>query len=758
MPSEIEAIRIEQKEPFQQYLSPVSNFNESELLEALFLEEPKPIVIFDAPKPELIALHLLVALWPNIRQRFALSTFALSPRKVMGRDLDLIFSPSNAKARFSDWPGRRVDGRLPQTERHRWTRVIMRRVFEESVPKLLSDSTIKLLGNNDTENVSALRIALLWDELFGKLEQTPTAILGLFDIANSGMVSSLEAMKSLEPQLVNTIHRAEESLSYKDAWEFTGALTHKIKECDMPTGIVAINNLAAYLAEQSPEGVIDLLQQPDSESVINTLMPGVALGLGNSPCLIVKKILLNIPKDMFAHLVIQEKKLASQITNDDELIKTIGSMLSELDPLVSSKLGKILLPFLIEDRHFPAAIPIICKLDAKEVAEELYWLRDVNDFQAQKLCTALICRAREIEEISNARDILLSSNNSVRAAVLLAQTIDPIETDVLWLIDEKRLSETASNVQIMNVLRRADEKQFTALLSNRKISERVAAQGPGVAVDILERTALQKTLPIDTYVNIIHTILPEVSDSRKLEIAIQALGRCLRSRFKGESELFSMLFEAIGENLDVKWVVHKGLERNIDIDIASRNLIVLEKSPLIIRRQVINVVNEIAYALKNRRATLTEDANNACARLMFDAENVSYEALIDAATILIPSLFNARRQPVSLMIAALFPIIYKELEKSQNVSERLNIFFFFDWDRCKAARSELAEAFTSSYWNPGDLALTACRCNDVTKILKQVAKSYGGERYLIQIENDLDRLDDDSKIYVKRVIAELLYE
>ncbi len=342
---------------------------------------------------------------------------------------------------------------------------------------------------------------------------------------------------------------------------------------------------------------------------------------------------------------------------------------------------------------------------------------------------------------------------------LLALTIDPTETDVLWLLDEKRLSETASTTQLVNVLRRADERQFTTLLSNSRINEYVVARLSNMAVDILERAALQDTLPIDAYVNVIQAVIPEVSNDRKLEIAKFALGRCLHNRFKDETIILPMLLGILGEKLDGRWIAHKGLERNIGIDIASRNMIALEKSPSTARRRIIEAVDEIAHMLQERRVIyLDEDANDACARLMFDAEDISYVALVDAAATLIPSLLHTHRQPISLMIAALFPIIYKELANLKNVPKRLNIFFFFDWDRCKAARIELVEAFMSSSWRPGDLALTACRCNDVSKILTQVAQSYSGEKYLAQIENDLDRLDESSKIYVQRVITECLYE
>ena len=77
-------------------------------------------------------------------------------------------------------------------------------------------------------------------------------------------------------------------------------------------------------------------------------------------------------------------------------------------------------------------------------------------------------------------------------------------------------------------------------------------------------------------------------------------------------------------------------------------------------------------------------------------------------------------------------------------------------DRCKTARNELVDAFMWSSWKAGDLALTACRCDDVYKMLKQVSKSHDGQKYLILIDNDLMRLNDEDRVMVKQVIAEII--
>src|SRR5690606_19865154 len=124
--------RAEQREielPVATHLQPVIDSNGAELLEALFLEDSQPVAVFDCPVPQLVAVRLLTALWPAARAQFSLSTFALSPRKIGPRFFDLVFAPLDARPRFSDWSGRRVDGRSSQAARHRWTAPLVQRVF-----------------------------------------------------------------------------------------------------------------------------------------------------------------------------------------------------------------------------------------------------------------------------------------------------------------------------------------------------------------------------------------------------------------------------------------------------------------------------------------------------------------------------------------------------------------------------------------------------------------------------------------------------
>jgi hypothetical protein len=757
LPTETDAVRIELDEQLEERLPPAINFSASELLEALFLEETKPVVVFDAPDPELIALRLLTALWPDIRRRFALSTFALSPRKLRGRDLDLVFAPSNAKAKFSDWPGRRVDGRLAQIDRHRWTGAIVRRVFEGPVPKLLSNHEIDLLGDRDADSTAALRIALLWEELLDKLDQTPTAALGLLDIANSGKVCNAAAVRLLEPRLAEATRKAEDRLSSNDAWDFVGAIARKMQGHEMLAGKMAVEQLVTHLAERAPDGAVSLLRQHDPNGAIDELIPCIAIGLGNGMAPTVERVLIDAPTDIIARLVSQGGALTNRVAQNDVLIERMGVVLAEVDGELATKAGMGLLPFLIEDRQLSAAIPIFDRLDTEGITAQLCRLKDANDFHAKRLGAALINRARKLDGLPAVRDILISSKDSVRRDALLEQTIRAVRKDVLWLLDEERLSEIKIATLLTGVLRRADDREFAKLLSEPGIGERVVVQLPDDAVDILARAALLDSLPINTRIQFIQSVIPKVDDAQKFEIAQRVLKSCLRNRFDGdEGAVLSMLLGIIGKQLDGAWTARVGLERNCDAALASRNLLAFESAPTAARARFVEDIVDIARVLQGRQSIdLSELGNNACARLMFDAEKTSNMALVEAAGLLMPSLLRTCHQPVSLMIVALFPMIYRELAKADDVPELLKFVPFFDWDRCKTARRELVDAFMSSSWHAGDLALTACRCGDVTLFIKQVAKSYGGDKYLTLIENDLWQLSEYNQHLLKSTIAEV---
>src|SRR6202040_484992 len=115
---------------------------------------------------------------------FSVSTYALAPRKIEGQSFDLIFAPKGARARFSDWSGRRIDG-ASKSERHPWSRLVSEKIFDAEDPDLRTIDTLGALRADRRGDEGALRLSLMWNDLAAKSRTTPSAVLGMLDILNS---------------------------------------------------------------------------------------------------------------------------------------------------------------------------------------------------------------------------------------------------------------------------------------------------------------------------------------------------------------------------------------------------------------------------------------------------------------------------------------------------------------------------------------------------------------------------------------------
>ncbi len=736
-------------------LPPASEYGRSELLEALFLEESRPVVVLDAADPELVATRLLTALWPSLKRRFAVSTFALSPRKIAGRDFDLVFAPKDARAKFADWNGSRVDGRSVQPGRHRWTGTVVSRVLDEPYPRLLSAAEVKLVGGGDhsKDNTAALRIALLWTELAAKLASTPTAALGLLDIANSGKVRDSYALAVIEPALAKAVHKASATFPDVEAWDFLGAIARKLLGRSMPDGRKAVGDAVEQLAARSPEGAIAFLSQEDPRGVTADLLPRIATGIGAMFTDRSGEALLAAEPAVLGRLLAQGGSLMSHVAEDRRLINHLGQVLLQLDTDTLDRVGRVLLPLLTEDWQIPAAIPLLTRLGSTELQEELIHLGKTCDFGAVQLSSLVLEQTLSNSSEKDVRQALVSLPTTERRDVMIARTLAPRVEDARWLTDTETLDRQTATTMLIDLMRRADDRQFAEMLADRRAIDALKKEAP----ELLRRAVADETLPLDTFVHVLPYVLAGLSDDPKIKLAKQGLARLLPRRFSGdEVEFLALLLGLIGDNLDGAWAARIGLSKNIDATTASRNMVALRKATQPARLRVVWSIGEVAQVLKERHSfDLDIAAAEACAAFLFDAEKVAPRALLTAAGHLLPLLLRSKDRPVSPIIAAVFPPIYREYAKADEVPDLFKIFVFFDWDRCKAARNDLVDAFLSSSWPPHDLALTACRTNEVFSILERVAKQSGGKDYLKRIAADIEKLSPGCRKPVKKAIAQI---
>nr|WP_296280792.1 hypothetical protein [Pseudoxanthomonas sp.] len=731
-------------------------FNASELLEAIFFEEFMPVAMFDAPSPDAIASRVLAALWPDIRSRFALSTFALSPRKIGGRDFDLVFAPGSAKSKFTGWPGRRIDGRMRQTGRHRWTNAVVRRVFEDPVPKLLSDQDVQLLRGADVQSTSALRIALLWNELVAKVERSPSAALGLLDIANSGLVNSDSAARVLESQVASAAQSAAETLSSDDAWDFASAMARKMQGSDMPSSQAAVENLVADLARRSPSGAIDLLLQPDSKGAIAALLPSIAAGIGAAEASPAKDALISAPPEVFARLLSSGHGLSKFVLSSEELIEKTSGALLDLEPELAKTADAALLPWLVRDQHLSVAEPIFARLDAPALMKEVKWLELKNGLAATELCRALLQRARELKVLARFRDALVSLEPSLPRDDLIEASLSATAEDARWVISEGAITENLAAKLLYGLLEKANALEFRELMSDAAISSWVIGNLDRFSPELLFRAALDDHISLDAYANIAFVAVRKASGVDKLEISRRALKRLLKVRFDLEEEVLPVLLNSIETQADARSVAKSGLALELSADVASRNLVLCERTHPPVRALFVSTADEFAHRLKDRvDFDLSVSAFDACARIMFDAQKNSLKAYQLAAGWLVGALLKARRRPVSLLIVALFPAYYVGLESDDVSVSFLGLSAMFGRDPKKYAREDLVDAYLYSSWKPAHLALTAIRCGDTIRIFDRLLKTYGGEEYLLRISKEISEFGPEVQGLVKSAIAEV---
>ncbi|KQV53300.1 hypothetical protein ASC95_11160 [Pelomonas sp. Root1217] len=748
LPSSAISVDVVESAPLP--LPPADDFSGKELLEAMFLEDAKPVALFDTADPELVAERLMTAMWPGLRARLALSTFALSPRKVEGRFFDLVFAPKDAKPRFSDWPGRRVDARAGRDSRHRWTGTIYSRVFIEPFPKLMSDREGSLIETSEDGSVASLRIALLWDELLEKVDRSPTAALGLLDIANSRSTLSADTALALTPLLREATSQALSDLPAADAWDFLVAIVRKMHAVYPASAVKYVSEAAGRLAKRDPDGALALLSRSDPEDMLAVVWPTVASGLaedfhGAEPALI-----STVP-GVLARLLASGGKLAEAAATSPSMISALARALSAVSPEQLASVRVAMLPLLTNDHQVEAAAPLIASLGKEELLAEVLHLEQTNGLSSLAYAGPISARARAIGATASLRHVLLQRDLTPGRSSFLQATLTPSLDDALWLISNTALSVEAANGYLLTLLRAASDLDRRNLLGNEAVLDRVPDEG----ADVLTWAVFSGVLSLKNYLAVVLRLLPlsGVEDRRRL--ASHALERCLPLRLPDDGvSIVSTLIGVMAERVDVGLVARAGLGRQADTDLLSRNLMAMGLSAEAARNRFVEHVDEIAAALSARYVLdLSKEAASSLANLLWAAQTTKPIVALTASGQLLPQLFRSRAAPVSIVVAACFPVVYRELASKDDVPDLVRFIPFLDWDRCKSARKELVDTFlVASAWAPEDLALTAFLCLDLDRILGRVAESHGGDQYLAHVLVGSQRLPDGPRVATEAAI------
>jgi hypothetical protein len=743
-------------------LPPVDLRQGTELIEAIFLEERAPIVVFDAENPEPLALRLMTALWPGFRRTFSLSTFARSPRTIGRRSFDLVFASKEARSRFADWQGRRIDGRKGGQARHPWSAAIVDQVLSAPVPSLKSLDALGEMSADDVGSEAALRVSLLWDDLRRKLPSSPTAALGMLDIANTRKVRQLDLIRELEPALARSAAMVATTMQTEDAWRYWAALIQKLEGLRPSMSVEeSIRTAAVHLAASHPEETVGVLSALNVEPQKTLLVSAAGDGLARSLDLDLAALLSRLDGKDLLDLMFASANLAERAIGTFPVFSTaLATALRAADYGVRMNARRHLLGLLVEDHHIEPAQLLIDDLDADGLVKTAEHVHAINGLSSHRIRNALVERARVIQGEAVLRDAVSVMGTSAGGDALVEATLHQTSGDMAWLLSSPTLKHERRIELIRSLLAAANSLQLRSMLADQEELIRTIALlnvADEADAQLLSRIAANVTMPRHRYVALIVTLLPNLTGS----IAAELLGKAIELALPQEPNevspvVLDQLLSASGAKLNGGRVMRVGLQRGVSSEAASRNLLAFARAPAAARGAILAGIEEMARTITGRhQLDISIEAAEAAANLLWESGSVTAGGFVRASATILKSALDDRAEVASPLIAASFPPVYWELTKENVFNPLSYIFVFLDWDKCKSARRRLAGAFVHSEWRISDIAIAAVRAGDPVRILGRIARERGGERVLQNLRADLKQLPVDVHKPIRAALKEL---
>ncbi|KRG60217.1 hypothetical protein [Stenotrophomonas nitritireducens] len=743
-------------------LPPVDPLQGTELIEAMFLEERAPIVVFDAEKPEPLALRLTTALWPGFRRTFSMSTFARSPRTIGRRSFDLVFASKEARSRFGDWEGRRIDGRKRGAARHPWSELIVPRVLSSPEPSLKNFDALGEMSSDGVGSESALRVSLLWEDLRRKLPSSPTAALGMLDIANTRKVRQIDLIRELEPALAKSAALAATSMQAEDAWRYLSALIQKLEGL-LPSMSVArsIRTTAVDLAAHHPVETVEVLSALKVEPQRGVLVSAAAEGLARTLDLEVAELLSRLHGEDLLDLLFASAKLAEEAIGRFPVFSSALTMaLRTADDEVRAEARRQLLGLLVDDHHVDPARLLIHDLDFDGLIKEVTHIHAVNGLSSPGMRSVIIERVRALQAEVALRDAVIGMGASAGGDALVESMLRQTPADMNWLITSPMLKQGRRIELIRSLLATANSQQLRGMLADENTLTGTIAllnAEDGSDAELLSRIAYNVTMLRHHYIALVIALLPNLKGRIGAELVSKALELALPQEPNEVSPaVLDQLLSAVGSKIDGGRTMRVGVRRGVSPAAASRNLVAFGRASAATRGSLLVGIEEMAAAMIGRhQLDISLEAAETAGKLLWESGSVAPKGFVRASAILLPFALGNRCEAASPLIAAAFPPVYRELAEGSAFDLLSYMFVFLDWDKRKSARRRLADAFVHSEWRISDIAIAAARAGDPARILRRIARERGGEEVLQGLNADLSHLPAEVRKPIQVALREL---
>ena len=746
----------------------VSDERVVDLVHALFLEDVRPIVVFDALEADLIATRLLVALWPTLRRNFSLCTLALGPRKLGDRDFELVFAPLPVQSRFSGDHFRRIGvrGSLPSETIHRLADPIAKRIFHSDEPSLAAPDVLDLLGKRELSDRGAVRMVLRWEELASRAKTTPTAVLGMLDILNAHGGPGSQGWDRFLPVVSAALDLITVRSPRRESWYFLFALTAKIEWSTAPAGLAEkLEGAVRSLAQAAPEEALAILGDLSADvRVPAAIMRGLGDGAAESSAFeTLFECLSRLQPDLLLRLVNESERLgealgAAMNVATSRWLNVFVHMLEAEDADTRHQVRRRLLS-LVDDSAADETIPsMLVDVTSSELADLVVELAGRGKLRSQPFYAAFAEAVRNSDNIGVVRDVVASQVRSADADAFLLKVVEFTRSDVDWLLN---LHDSGLAGRLLTtLLGDADSKTIHSLLSTRARAARVVStlhsELPTSALQIARILTLDLIRDgggLDVGFEVVAMLPAEVRQSLETWL----LREVLAAAPIDDTRLPHALAE-FSTRLTPDELVVAATASAIESGRVSKNLEALNAAPQNIRDGVVGVVDVLTRHLVERRwEELEETAYRAWAAMLADATDT--ERRIESTALVFRFALRHASSPVSPLVVVSFPIIYRELPKVKKLGLSTDLipfasYYRLRWKKSKDARRDLIDAlvcvFFQSSWPPADLIIAALNAGVGERVVKRVRKRLLGASYLERIGKDAERLDDDLR---RRVLA-----
>ena len=742
-----------------------------ELVQALFLEDGRPIVVFGAPEADLIATRLLVALWPGLRRGFSICTLALGPRRLGERDFDLVFAPLTVQSRFSGEAFYRIGvrGSMPSEALHHWAAPTAARIFHSDEPCLAARDVLGLMAEDELRNRSAVRMVLRWDELASRAKTTPTAVLGMLDILNSRGGLGRRGWDRLSPMVYAALDSATVRSSPQESWDFLFALNAKVEWSTAPAALAdKLERAARSLARGAPEEALEAVEELHADVYGSAaVLNGVADGVAESPAFeALSECLSRLEPNVLLRLVAASDRLGEALVTAmnataDRWLDMVVRVLEGDDASARRRVRRRLVS-LVDDAVAGKTVPrMLADVGGAELADLAVELGRRGRFRSEPINAALVEAARHTGSVDVVRDAVVSHVQSGDADAFLLKFVELTGPDLEWLLG---LSDGGLAGRLLTaLLADAEAMAIQSVLSQGGQAPRVVsvlrAVLPTSASEIariLQFGLMPSRAGLDVGFDVVSTVLPK--ERRSLEKWL--LREVLSVARPGDSRVGQAIAE-FRDRLTAEELVAAATAASIGPRRLSENLVALNGAPRDVRDGVVGIVDTLSRHLVERRwEELDEAAYCAWAEMLADAGAADPERQIKAAGTVFGFALRQVSYPASALVVTAFPTIFREHAKLKELGGLgrswlgISSDSWFSWKKPKDVRRELIDVlvgvFLRSSWPPADLIVTALKAGIGKRVVKRVRKQHFGARYLERIGKDAGRLDEELR---RRVLA-----